>query len=154
MNKNTIFSASPAENFKPPSCGTITTDRCLTHIRDAAHSESRVRLLSISAWCVFRAGVGNYWYSILMEAKNGWVQLKNIGQKVWCECSLREIHRFKGPETIGCHKGRWGLRKNIVNFRHWGQPSRCWAVSHMEMRHVDDSCRTFECVMSYMSHMS
>jgi len=31
---------SPAENSKPPSGGTITTDRCLTHIRDAAHSES------------------------------------------------------------------------------------------------------------------
>jgi len=30
---------SPAENSKPPSGGTITTDRCLTHIRDAAHSE-------------------------------------------------------------------------------------------------------------------
>jgi len=40
-NKNTIFFASPAENSKPPSGGTITTDRCLTHIRDAAHSESR-----------------------------------------------------------------------------------------------------------------
>ena len=26
--------------IKPPSGGTITTDRCLTHIRDAAHSES------------------------------------------------------------------------------------------------------------------
>ena len=39
-NKNTIFFVSPAENSKPPSGGTITTDRCLTHIRDAAHSES------------------------------------------------------------------------------------------------------------------
>jgi len=33
---------SPAENSKPPSGGTITTDRCLTHIRDAAHSNSKV----------------------------------------------------------------------------------------------------------------
>jgi len=39
-NKNTIFFVSPAENSKPPSGGTITTDRCLTHIRDAAHSEN------------------------------------------------------------------------------------------------------------------
>jgi len=39
-NKNTIFLVSPAENSKPPSGGTITTDRCLTHLRDAAHSES------------------------------------------------------------------------------------------------------------------
>jgi len=29
-------------NSNPPSNGTITTDRCLTHIRDAAHSENRV----------------------------------------------------------------------------------------------------------------
>ena len=27
-------------NFKPPSGGTITTEQCLTHIRDAARSES------------------------------------------------------------------------------------------------------------------
>ena len=39
-NKNTIFFVSPAENSKPPSGGTITTDRCLTHIRDAMHTES------------------------------------------------------------------------------------------------------------------
>ena len=39
-NKNTIFFVSPAENSKPPSGGTVTTDRCLTHIRDAAHSEN------------------------------------------------------------------------------------------------------------------
>jgi len=39
MNKNTIFFVSPAENSKPPSGATITTDRCLTHIRDAEHSE-------------------------------------------------------------------------------------------------------------------
>jgi len=31
---------SPAENSKPPSGGTITADRCLANIRDAAHSES------------------------------------------------------------------------------------------------------------------
>jgi len=31
---------SPAKNSKPPSGGTITNDRCLTHIRDATHSES------------------------------------------------------------------------------------------------------------------
>ena len=30
---------SPAENSKPPSGGTITNDRCITHIRDAVHSE-------------------------------------------------------------------------------------------------------------------
>ena len=29
-------------NLKPPSGKTITTDRCLTHIRDAAHSDSNV----------------------------------------------------------------------------------------------------------------
>jgi len=28
-------------NSKPPSGGTINTDRCLTHIRDAAHSKSK-----------------------------------------------------------------------------------------------------------------
>jgi len=39
-NTNTIFFVSPAENSKPPSGGTVTTDRCLTHTRDAAHSES------------------------------------------------------------------------------------------------------------------
>ena len=39
MNKNTIFFVSPAENSKPPSGGTITTDRGLTRIRDAAHSD-------------------------------------------------------------------------------------------------------------------
>ena len=32
---------SPVENSKPLSGGTITTDRCLTYIWDAAHSESR-----------------------------------------------------------------------------------------------------------------
>ena len=40
MNKNTIFFVSPAKNSKPPSGGTINTDRCLTLIRDAAHSET------------------------------------------------------------------------------------------------------------------
>ena len=35
---------SPAENSKPPSGGSITTDQCLTHIRDAAHSESNAVL--------------------------------------------------------------------------------------------------------------
>jgi len=45
MNKNTIFFVSPAENSKPPSGGTITNDWCLTHIRDAAHSECTVTLL-------------------------------------------------------------------------------------------------------------
>jgi len=34
----THFRVSP--KFQTPSGGTITTDRCLTHIRDAAHSES------------------------------------------------------------------------------------------------------------------
>jgi len=41
MNKNTIFFVSPAENSKPPSGWTIITERCLNHIRDAVHSESR-----------------------------------------------------------------------------------------------------------------
>ena len=40
--KSTIFFVSPAENSKPPSGATITSDRCLIHIRDAAHSESYV----------------------------------------------------------------------------------------------------------------
>jgi len=31
---------SPAENSKPPSGGSITNERCLTHSQDAAHSES------------------------------------------------------------------------------------------------------------------
>ena len=42
-NKNTIFFVSPTENSKPPSGGTITNDRCLTHMRDAAHSESTTK---------------------------------------------------------------------------------------------------------------
>jgi len=43
---------SPAENSKPPSSGTITTDWCLTHIRDAAHSENR------RMWGSFWGGAG------------------------------------------------------------------------------------------------
>jgi len=43
---------SPAENSKPPSGGTITTDWCLTHIRDAAHSENR------RTWGSFWGGAG------------------------------------------------------------------------------------------------
>jgi len=35
---------SPAENSKSPSGGSINIDRCLTHIRDAAHSESNAVL--------------------------------------------------------------------------------------------------------------
>jgi len=31
MNENTIFLVIPAENSKPSSGGTITTDRCITH---------------------------------------------------------------------------------------------------------------------------
>ena len=49
-NKNTIFFMSPAEHSKPPSGGTITTDRCLTHIRDAAHSESMRYWIYYSTW--------------------------------------------------------------------------------------------------------
>jgi len=89
-----------------------------------------------------------------MGGFNWKISAKKCGASAPWEKIIVSKSQLKGPETIGCHKGRWGLRKNIVNFRHWGQPSRCWAVSHMEMRHVDDSCRTFECVMSYMSHMS
>jgi len=39
----------PAENSKPPSGGTITTDWCLTHIRDAAHSESASRVSPLAS---------------------------------------------------------------------------------------------------------
>ena len=39
MNKRPTHSES-RRNSKPPSSGTINTDRCLTHIRDAAHSDN------------------------------------------------------------------------------------------------------------------
>jgi len=37
-------------NSKSPSGGTITTDRCLTHIRDAAHSERICQCTSQNQW--------------------------------------------------------------------------------------------------------
>jgi hypothetical protein len=42
MNTPQFFFESPAENYKQPSGGTIPTDRCLAHIRDAAHSDSKL----------------------------------------------------------------------------------------------------------------
>jgi len=56
MNETQSFFVSPAENSKPPSGGTITNNRCIIHIRDAAHSEScmslsRKETLSVGLFC-------------------------------------------------------------------------------------------------------
>ena len=41
MNKTQSFGVSPAENSKPPSGGTNSTDRCLNHVRRRAQREHK-----------------------------------------------------------------------------------------------------------------
>jgi hypothetical protein len=48
-------------NSKPPSGGTNTTDRCLTHIRDAAHSESTGSFCSQVLGTVKQTNSQNLW---------------------------------------------------------------------------------------------
>jgi len=52
--KNNKACPKLAENSKPPSGGTITNDRCLSHIRDGAHSESTGKCNSIKRSLIAR----------------------------------------------------------------------------------------------------
>jgi len=73
---------SPAENSNPPSGETISTDRCLTHIRDAAHGESN-------------------WYQ--EKARNARHLVKTIEEKHDDQRRKRKEHAARVQETHSSH---------------------------------------------------
>jgi len=87
-------------NSKPPSGGTITTDRCLTHIRDAAHSENSGNMHSNS-------------YTLLNSSTDEWFTFSDLRRSICpnkldffvnnsiCAKKIIQIHMYIARKMYG-----------------------------------------------------